>query len=104
MACSKVDKDLEDYEYLEEPRHLKFTESKGIRAVKDIIFDDISSLYTKPLKLHKVNIGREEHPKMDSIGDYWHEQTMIEIQDLLQEYEDSFPMSFSELKWIKGDL
>jgi hypothetical protein len=41
---------------------------------------------------------------MASIGDYWDEQTMTEIQAMLQEYEDLFPKSFSELKGIKGDL
>jgi hypothetical protein len=51
-----------------------------------------------------MNIGSEEHPKLASIGDYWDEQTMTEIQALLREYEDLFPKIFSELKGIKGDL
>jgi hypothetical protein len=29
--------------------------------------------------LWKINIGREEHPKMESIGDYWDEQTVKKI-------------------------
>jgi hypothetical protein len=65
---------------------------------------EASSSYTNPMKLCKVNIGSTKHPKIASIGDYWDEQTMTEIQALLREYEDLFPTSFSELKGIKGDL
>jgi polyhydroxyalkanoate synthesis regulator phasin len=36
------------------------------------------------------------------VGDYWDEKTSQEIQILLQEYEDLFPKTFSELKGIKG--
>jgi hypothetical protein len=104
MACSKVDKDPEDPEDLEELRHLTFKESAGTREVKDTLSGDTNSSYTQPLKLWKVNIGSEEHPNMASIGDYWDEKTMTEIQALLQEYEDLFPKIFSELKGIKGDL
>jgi hypothetical protein len=104
MACSKVDKDPEDPEDLEELRHLTFKESTGTREVKDTLSGDTNSSYTQPLKLWKVNIESEEHPKMASIGDYWDEQTMTEIQALLWEYEDLFPKIFSEIKGIKGDL
>jgi hypothetical protein len=31
---------------------------------------------------------------MASIGDYWDEKTMTEIQALLREYEDLFPKIF----------
>jgi hypothetical protein len=36
------------------------------------------------------------------VGDYWDEKTSQEIQSLLREFEDLFPNTFSELKWIKG--
>jgi hypothetical protein len=54
--------------------------------------------------LRKVNIGSEDHPKIAYIGDYWDEQTMNEIQSLLQEYKDLFPKTFSEIKGIKGTM
>jgi hypothetical protein len=54
------------------------------------------------LKLQKLNIGTEEHPKIALVGDYWDEKTSQEIQSLLREYEDLFPKTFSELKGIKG--
>jgi CTP:phosphocholine cytidylyltransferase-like protein len=83
---------------------LSFKESKGSRVVKNTFPAESSSSYTEPLKLHKVNIGSEDHPKIASIGDYWDEQTMTEIQALLHEYEDLFLKNFSELKGIKGNL
>jgi hypothetical protein len=54
--------------------------------------------------LQKVNIGIDENPKLASIGDYWDEQTMIEIQDLLWKYENMFSTNLSKLKGIKRDL
>eukprot|EP00253_Pinus_taeda_P029882 PITA_29882 len=51
-----------------------------------------------------MNIGTKEKPKLTSIGDYYDDQTTREIFDMLKEYEDLFPCSFSELKGIKGDL
>jgi hypothetical protein len=50
--------------------------------------------YTQPLKMKKHNIGTEEAPKMVIIGDYWDQETMMQVVDLLKEYEDLFPRSF----------
>jgi hypothetical protein len=59
-----VDRNLEDLIDIEELRHMMFQVSKGTREVKDIIQDDFSSSYTKPLQLWEVNIGINEHPKL----------------------------------------
>jgi hypothetical protein len=32
---------------------------------------------------------------MESIGDYWDEQTVERITELLREYNDLFPMTFT---------
>ena len=48
-----------------------------------------------PLKIRKVNIGTEEEPKFVNIGDYWDEETMEKITDLLHEFQDLFSMNFS---------
>jgi hypothetical protein len=45
-------------------------------------------MYEKPLRIHKVNIGTEENPKFVNIGDYWNEETIENIVDLLREYQD----------------
>jgi hypothetical protein len=52
----------------------------------------------------KVNIGTLENPKMASIGDYWDEQTMENITELLCKYNDLFPTMFTEMKGIAGEL
>jgi hypothetical protein len=45
-----------------------------------------------------------ENPKMESIGDYWDEKTLERITELLREYSDMFPTTFTEMKGIEGEL
>ena len=59
---------------------------------------------TKHLKLREVNIGMAEQPKLAKIGDYWDDDTVSKVAELLTEYQDLFPTKFSELKGITGDL
>jgi hypothetical protein len=56
------------------------------------------------IKVKKLNIGTTENPKMASIGDYWDEQIVERIIDLLREYNDLFPTIFIEMKGIAGDI
>ena len=57
-----------------------------------------------PLKIKKVNIGSTENPKFVNIGDYWDNETVGKIMDLLHKFKDLFPTKFSELKGIVEDL
>ena len=57
-----------------------------------------------PLNIRKFNIGIEENAKFASVGDYWDEETMAKITDLLHEFQFLFPIKFSEMKGILGDL
>jgi hypothetical protein len=41
---------------------------------------------------------------MASIGDYWDEKTIESITELLHEYSDLFPTTFTEMKGIAGEL
>jgi len=59
---------------------------------------------TKPLKIKKVNIGTKEYPKFANVGDYWDDETVSKITELLREYQELFPTKFSEMKGIIGDL
>jgi hypothetical protein len=61
-------------------------------------------VYAKPLRMHKVNIGTEDKPKFANIGDYWNDETVEKIVDLLHEYQDLFSTTFSEMKGIVGEL
>ena len=56
------------------------------------------------MKTTKVNTGIEENPKLDIIGDYWDEYLVSQIANLLREYQDLFPNSFSEMKGIVVEL
>jgi hypothetical protein len=57
-----------------------------------------------PIKVKKVNIGTTEQPKMANIGDYWDEQIVESITELLREYNDLFPTTFIEMKGIAGEM
>ena len=58
----------------------------------------------QPLKIRKVTIGMNENPKFASVGDYWDDETMEKIMELLHEFQYLFLMKFSEMKGILGDL
>ena len=55
-----------------------------------------------PLNILKVNIGTKDQPKFANIRDYWDEETMEKIIDLLHEFQDLFPTFFSKMKGILG--
>ena len=40
-----------------------------------------------PLKIKKVNIGSPENPKFVNIGDYWDDEALGKITDLLHEFQ-----------------
>ena len=63
-----------------------------------------SDQFLKPLKIKKVNIGSPENPKLANIGDYWDDETVSKITDLLHEFQDLFPTNFSKMKGIVGYL
>ena len=63
-----------------------------------------TDLMNQPLKIKKANIGTEENPKFANVGDYWDEETIAKITDLLHEFQDLFPAKFFEMKGILGDL
>ena len=73
-------------------------EAEIIESVEESKSFDVS------IKVNKFNIGIVENPKMASIGDYWDEQTMESIIELLCEYNDLFPTTFTEMKGIAREI
>jgi hypothetical protein len=63
-----------------------------------------SQEFTAPMNIKKVNIGTKEKPNITSIGDYWDGETMKKIIELLCEYSDLFPATFSKMKGVAGEL
>jgi hypothetical protein len=56
------------------------------------------------MKIKKVNIWTEEKPKRANIEDYWDSETMEKITELVCEYTDLFPTTFSEMKGVAEEL
>ena len=84
------------------PRNINIPKSKGSRdiAAPEMPTDKVH----QSLNIQKVNIGTEEEPKFTNVGDYWDEEAMTKISDLLDEFQDLFSTKFSEMKGILGDL
>jgi hypothetical protein len=54
-----------------------------------------SKFISSPIKVNKFNIRTVEQPKMANIGDYWDEKIVQSITELLHEYSDLFPTTFT---------
>jgi hypothetical protein len=64
-----------------------------------------SEIFAVPIEVKKVNIGTNNNPKMASIGpNYWDEKIVERIIELLHEYNDLLPTTFTEMKGIIGEL
>ena len=53
-----------------------------------------SNQFLNPLKVKKVNIGSPKYPKFVNIGDYWDDEIVAKITNLLHEFQDLFPTKF----------
>ena len=98
MECYNVSGELDD----DDLWNIKVLETEGIRDVSAL--DVPTDPMNQPLKIKKVNIRTEENPKFANVGDYWDEEMMEKITDLLHEFQDLFPTKFIEMKEILGDL
>ena len=97
MTCYNLSNDPED-----DLTNINIPQSEGSCGVEG---SGISSeQFMKQLKITKVNIRLEDNPKFANIGDYWDEETVAKITDLLRELEDLFLMKLREMKGIVGDL
>jgi hypothetical protein len=63
-----------------------------------------SEVISSSIKVKKFKIGIVEQPKMANIGDCWDEQIVESIIELLCEYSDLFPTTFTEMKGIFREL
>ena len=57
-----------------------------------------------PLNIEKLSIGSKKEPKLATIGDYWDEETVSKVTELLHEYQVLFPTKFLDMKGIIVDL
>ena len=86
----------------DDPTNINIPKSEGMHELEG---SGISSdQFLKPLKIKKVNFGSPQNPKFANIRDYWDDETVSKITDLLHEFQDLFPTNFSEMKGTVGDL
>jgi hypothetical protein len=95
LECYNVATEEQDEE---DPRNIQIPGIEGEHDVEGPYIEYV--VY----KTQKVNIGTKENPKFAQIGDYWNDETMEKIENLLREYHDLFPTTFSEMKGIAGEL
>lgn len=88
----------------EDPRDLHLEEIEGYRVIQGDTIRILVLDYHKPIKTKKHNILTEEKLKMEIVGDYWNEEIMTEIVDLVKEYQYIFPSIFYKIKGISGEL
>ena len=90
------------YQEVEYLRNLKVSKTKGECTIEghELGFVD----YAKRLKTCKVNINTKENPKFTNIRDYWNEESLEKVVDLLHEYHDLFSTTFLEMNGIVGEL
>ena len=91
LECYNFAKEYRDEE---DPRNIQIPKTEGKCTVEGPELEFV--VYAQPLRTRKVNIGTKENPKFVQIGDYWNDETMEKIVDLLREYQHIFPTMFSQ--------
>ena len=99
MEFYNISGELEDDDELQNINIPKTEGSCNVTA-PDVPIDPM----TQSLNIKKVNIGTDENPKFTNVGEYWDEETMAKITDLLHEFQDLISTKFSKMKGILGDL
>ena len=80
LSCYHVEEEAPDEH---DPHNIQILEIEGEREVEGSSLE--SKVFFSPIKVNKFNIGTNETPKMESIGDYWDEQIVEIIIELLCE-------------------
>jgi hypothetical protein len=64
-----------------DPRNVEVPEIEGTHEVEGP--ELVSVEYTQSIKTNQVNIGTPEDPKFAHIGNYWNNETIEKVADLL---------------------
>ena len=72
----------------DDPRNINIPELEGHYEVHGPAVE--APEVTHPLKTRQVKIGLEEMPKYATIGDYWDEEMVRKVTQILHEYQDYF--------------
>ena len=80
MECYNVTGQLDD----DYPLEVNILESEGTRIMEGLGIS--SNQFLNPLKVKKVNIGSPKYPKFVNIGDYWDDEIVAKITNLLHTF------------------
>ena len=86
----------------DDPINISKPKSKGTREVEGIIIS--SGQFLQPLKIKEVHIGSQKNSEFANNRDYWDDEAIANIIDLLQEYHNLFHTNFAEMRGIVRDL
>ena len=90
MECSNITREPYD----DDPLEINIPDSEGMCVMEG--YSMFTDHFLKPLKINKLNIRSVESPKFANIRDYWDDETVGNITDLLHEFQDIFPKSLSK--------
>jgi hypothetical protein len=99
LSCYHVQEEAPDEDDLCD---IQIEEEEGEREVEAPPIE--SEVIFVSIKVNKFNIRIAENPKMASIGDYWDDQMVERITELLHKYNNLFPMTFTEMKGKATEL
>jgi hypothetical protein len=97
QGCYNINADEAD-----DPRNVNITKTEGQRDIEGLGVE--LPFIGQPIKINKVNIGTEQGTKLANVGDYWDDATIDKIIELLHEYQELFPIKFTDMKGIKGPM
>ena len=58
----------------------------------------------KMIKTKETNISNDENLKLEKIGYYWTKEQIVEIVNLLKEYQDVFSKDYKDLKGLVQEM
>ena len=79
QGCYNINADEDD-----DLRKVNITKTEGQRDVEGLGVE--LPFIGQPIKIKKVNIGIDQTPKFENVGDYWDAATIDKIIELLYEY------------------
>ena len=56
------------------------------------------------IKTKEVDISNDDRPKLAKIGDYWTKEKIVDIINLLKEYQDVFARGYTNLKGLLQEM
>ncbi|KAH9313279.1 hypothetical protein KI387_028314, partial [Taxus chinensis] len=86
-----------------EVENIDFDHTVGTREVLNSANEN-ARVYHDPMNTKNVNIRTDTKPKKVIIGDYWFDSEVVNIIELLCDFQDLFRRGYHELKGVHHSL